>query len=92
MLTMANAQKTAAWLYGVIFVINLSLNLILIPTIGLLGAAIATALSMTIEAILLVIAVRHHLGVISFIGFAGHLEVKKGMREPQAVATPEVAS
>lgn len=92
MLTMANAQKTAAWLYGVIFVINLSLNLILIPTIGLLGAAIATALSMTIEAIFLVIAVRHHLGVISFIGFAGHLEVKKGMRQAQAVAAPEVAS
>lgn len=79
MLTMANAQKTAAWIYGAIFVINLSLNFILIPTIGLVGASIATALSMIIEATLLVFAVRHHLGVISFIGFAGRLEVKKGM-------------
>lgn len=88
MLTMANAQKTAAWLYGIIFVINLSLNFILIPTIGLVGAAIATALSMTIEAILLVIAVRHHLGVISFIGFAGRLEVNKGMRQAAPATAP----
>lgn len=98
MLTMANAQKTAAWLYGIIFVINLSLNFLLIPTIGLMGAAIATALSMTIEAILLVFAVRHHLGVISFIGFAGRLEVNKGMKQaapgaaPASSATPGATS
>lgn len=92
MLTMANAQKTAAWLYGVIFVINLSLNFILIPTIGLVGAAIATALSMTIEAILLVFAVRHHLGVISFIGLAGRLEVNKGMRQATTSAASEATS
>lgn len=86
MLTMANRQTTSAWVYGVVFAVNLSLNLILIPTIGLLGAAIATAISMVVEAVLLLMMVRRHLGVISFIGVTGRLN-----RSPKAQGLPEPA-
>lgn len=72
-LTMADQQTAAAWIYGAVFAVNLTLNLLLIPTIGLIGAAIATATAMALEALLLVLAVRRHLGVTSFIAFAGRL-------------------
>ena len=67
MLTMANAQKTAAWVYAVVFAVNLGLNIALIPTIGLIGAAIATAISMAVEATLLAIMVHRKMGIVSFI-------------------------
>ena len=51
----------------------MTLNLALIPTVGLVGAAIATALSMALESLLLVLAVRRHFGMTSFIAFAGRL-------------------
>lgn len=73
MLTMAGRQKTAAWIYGIVLCVNVTLNLALIPTVGLVGAAIATALSMALESLLLVLAVRRHFGMTSFIAFAGRL-------------------
>lgn len=73
-LTMANAQKLAAWLYAGVFVVNLALNFALIPLFGLVGAAVATALSMVVETLLLVIAVRRTLGIVSFIGVVGRLK------------------
>ncbi|MEM6712771.1 MAG: lipopolysaccharide biosynthesis protein [Pseudomonadota bacterium] len=74
MLTMAGAQKTAARLYGLVFLINAALNFALIPSMGLTGAAIATATAMATEAVLLVLAVRRHLGVTSFIGLVRRLD------------------
>ncbi len=72
-LTMANAQKLAAWLYAVVFTVNLALNLALIPVFGLVGAAVATALSMVIETLLLAVAVHRTLGIVSFIGVVSRL-------------------
>ncbi len=86
MLTMANRQNTAAKVYGFVFVVNLGLNLILIPTIGLIGAAIATATAMAVEAILLVYTVRRHLGVITFVGLA-----RRFQSEPYGPAHTEPA-
>jgi O-antigen/teichoic acid export membrane protein len=84
-LTMANAQKLAAWLYAGVFVVNLALNFALIPLFGLVGAAVATAVSMVVETLLLVIAVRRTLGIVSFIGVVGRL---KGPAEPLPAPGP----
>lgn len=84
MLTMANAQSTAAWLYGAVFVVNIALNFALIPVMGLMGAALATALSMCAETILLAIAVRKKLGILSFIGFVGRLKADQPSLNVQA--------
>lgn len=80
-LTMANAQKLAAWLYAVVFVVNLTLNVVLIPLFGLVGAALATALSMTIETLLLAVAVHRTLGIVTFIGVVSSLA-------PSVIKTP----
>lgn len=92
MLTMANAQKTAAWVYGVVFSINLCLNLVLIPTTGLVGAAIATATAMLCEGVLLMIMVRRHLGIVSFIGVVGRLNRPDDVKpQPSSPADPKAA-
>lgn len=88
MLTMANRQSTAAWVYGFVFAINLGLNLALIPTIGLIGAAIATAVSMAFEALFLLIMVRRHIGVISFVGVAGRLAHKASDHQASSSPSP----
>ena len=45
---------------------NIGLNITLIPAWGLAGAATATAAAMTIEALLLHVAVRRALGIVVF--------------------------
>ncbi|MCW5696335.1 MAG: lipopolysaccharide biosynthesis protein [Bauldia sp.] len=69
LLTMAGQQRITAALYFGVFFVNVALNFLLIPLIGLKGAAIATAVSLTLEAIALVIVVRIRLGINSWIGF-----------------------
>ncbi|MBV6657259.1 MAG: lipopolysaccharide biosynthesis protein [Devosiaceae bacterium] len=88
MLTMAKAQKTAAWVYGAVFAVNLGLNLALIPTIGLIGAAIATAGSMAFETVLLAITVKRRLGFVSFIGAVRQLDAKGADAEPESGPPP----
>jgi Na+-driven multidrug efflux pump len=48
---------------GAALAVNIVLSLSLIPFLGLMGAAIATALAMALRAILLVIAVRYACGL-----------------------------
>lgn len=74
LLTMADEQKLAAWIYACVFVTNLALNFALIALFGLIGAAIATAVSMTVETLLLSLAIYRKLGVVSFIGAVGRLK------------------
>ncbi|MEQ8656999.1 MAG: lipopolysaccharide biosynthesis protein [Hyphomicrobiales bacterium] len=83
LLTMANEQKLAAWIYACVFVTNLSLNFALIALFGLIGAAIATAVSMTVETLLLSLAIYRKLGVVSFIGAVGRLKAQ-GVDRPAA--------
>lgn len=74
LLTMADEQTLAAWIYACVFVTNLALNFVLIALFGLIGAAVATALSMTVETILLSLAIHRKLGIVSFIGAVGRLK------------------
>ncbi len=66
LLTMADKQMLCVYLYAATLVANIALNLILIPHLGIEGAAIAGAAAMAIEALLLHIAVRHALGITLF--------------------------
>ncbi len=67
LLTMAGRQQLCAWLYAVVLVSNLGLNMFLIPLYGLTGAALAAAGAMMIEALLLHITVRKALGIVLFV-------------------------
>lgn len=66
LLTMADKQMLCVYLYAVALVANIGLNVVLIPHFGIEGAAIAGAVAMTIEALLLHLAVRQALGITLF--------------------------
>jgi O-antigen/teichoic acid export membrane protein len=66
LLNMAGRQRLCVTLYAVVLCANIALNIILIPHLGLMGAATATASAMALEAVLLHIAVRHTLGIVIF--------------------------
>ena len=69
-LTMAGEQRICALVYAIVFALNVALNFMLVPVMGLPGAAIATATAMSIEAIALAIVIHQRLGFKSWIGFA----------------------
>ncbi|MCW5713382.1 MAG: lipopolysaccharide biosynthesis protein [Bauldia sp.] len=68
-LTMAGEQRICAVVYAVVFALNVALNFILVPIMGLQGAAIATATAISIEAIALAIVIYRRLGILCWIGF-----------------------
>ncbi|WP_099867956.1 lipopolysaccharide biosynthesis protein [Pararhizobium haloflavum] len=61
LLTMTGHQTICAFVYLCVLITNVALNIALIPSFGLFGAATATALSMGLEAILLFTVVRWRL-------------------------------
>lgn len=67
-LTMSGNQNACAKVYAATLAVNLILNFILIPILGLWGAAIATGLAMLFEATTLSITVWRKLGFVMFIG------------------------
>ncbi len=69
-LMMVGEQRICAVIYVSVFLINLSLNLLLIPLWGINGAAVATCIAFGVEALALAIFVRTRLGIGSWIGFA----------------------
>ncbi|CCM77480.1 oligosaccharide flippase family protein [Rhizobium mesoamericanum] len=78
LLMMAGKQNVCVLLYAVALGANISLNLLLIPRLGIEGAAIATASAMGVEAVLLHFAVRRALGIALF-AFATPCPVKTDM-------------
>lgn len=66
LLMMSGKQNLCVALYAGALTANVTLNVLLIPVLGIEGAAIATASAMGVEAILLHIAVRHALGITLF--------------------------
>ncbi|MDX3927631.1 MAG: lipopolysaccharide biosynthesis protein [Shinella sp.] len=66
LLTMAGEQKLCVTLYAAALAANIGLNFALIPAFGVTGAATATTTAMTIEAILLHVAVRRKLSIVLF--------------------------
>ena len=68
--------------YATALTANIGLNITLIPLLGLKGAALAAALAMMVEAILLHLAVRNALGIVMF-AFANPLAI---LNKPAKVA------
>ncbi len=66
LLMMSGKQNLCVALYVGALTANVTLNVLLIPVLGIEGAAIATASAMGVEAILLHLAVRHALGITLF--------------------------
>lgn len=67
LLNMLGEQRICAAVYAAAFVINLVLCVILIPRIGIEGAAVATSTALIVESILLFVVTRRRLGFHVFI-------------------------
>ncbi len=67
LLTMTGNQRTCAGIYAGTFVVNILLNLMLIPLLGLMGAAVATSCAIVVEAIALALASRRKLNITTFV-------------------------
>lgn len=67
LLTMSGHQNVCAAVYAMTLALNIALNVVLIPVLGLWGAAIATALSMGFEAAALSFTVWRKLGIAMVI-------------------------
>jgi O-antigen/teichoic acid export membrane protein len=65
-LLMTGHQKEAARSLFLAVLLNVGLNIILVPRIGINGAAIATATSTVLWSILLIFRVRKLVGIRSF--------------------------
>lgn len=64
LLTMSGYQNVCAMVYAATLALNIGLNVILIPTLGLWGAAIATSAAMIFEATALSFTVWRKLGIV----------------------------
>lgn len=67
LLNMVGEQKFCAAVYAGAFAINIGLCFVLIPRLGPLGAAVATASAMVTEAVLLFLVAKIRLGIHVFI-------------------------
>ena len=74
LLTMSGNQNVCAMVYGATLAINVVLNVILIPIMGLWGAAVATAIAMACEAAMLSFTVWRRLGIVMFVPLAARSE------------------
>ena len=66
LLAMVGHQDVCALVYAIAFVVNIGLNLVLVPLSGLMGAAIATSIALIVESILLFLITRRRLGLHVF--------------------------
>lgn len=63
LMTMTGHEKQAAWIIGTGAAANIALNAVLIPLLGILGAAIATASTTVLWNVAMLIFVRKRLGI-----------------------------
>ena len=66
-LSMLGEQRVSALVYAGAFAINLGLCFALIPLFGLAGAAIATAIALIVESIMLFVVTKRRLGFHVFV-------------------------
>jgi O-antigen/teichoic acid export membrane protein len=59
---MAGYQKSCAAAFALAVVVNIGLNVVLIPRFGLVGAASATTVAMLVETLAITLLVRRHFG------------------------------
>lgn len=64
-LMMSGHERTMRNIVGICAAVNLTLNVLLIPTWGVMGAAVATAAGLAIQNLIAVYFVRQHLGIMT---------------------------
>lgn len=64
LLTMGGHQNVCAGIFAVTLALNIALNFLLIPILGLWGAALATAAATAVEAVLLSLTVWRKMGIV----------------------------
>jgi O-antigen/teichoic acid export membrane protein len=67
LMTMLGQQSVCALVYALAFLANIGLNLLMVPHLGLTGAAVATSSALVLESILLFLLAKRRLGVHVFI-------------------------
>jgi O-antigen/teichoic acid export membrane protein len=67
LLNMLGQQGACAGVYAIAFLINLAIGIVLIPRIGVDGAAIATATALVAESVMLFLITKRRLGLHVFI-------------------------
>lgn len=67
LLNMLGEQRSCAMVYGAAFALNLILCVLLIPRLGVEGAAISTSIALTVESVLLFWVTKARLGFHVFI-------------------------
>lgn len=70
LLVMAGQQRICAAIYSVTVVLNIILNVVLIPRFGLYGAAAATSIALGLEALALYTVTKSRMGIRCFVFFA----------------------
>ena len=65
LLNMTHKEQEAAKGIAIAFVVNVILNFLLVPVLGIIGSSVANATAMIIWNVLLWLAVRRHLGINS---------------------------
>lgn len=63
LLNMLGQQNICASVYGGAFLLNIALCLVLVPRLGMMGAAVSTAATLVIESVLLFVVTRNRLGL-----------------------------
>jgi O-antigen/teichoic acid export membrane protein len=71
LLSMTGNQNATASVYGTAAVLNIALNVALVPHFGLMGAAAATASSLVFATVSLFVLVRRRLGITAFVFASG---------------------
>jgi O-antigen/teichoic acid export membrane protein len=67
LLSMVGEQRACAAVYATAFMLNLVLCIILIPRLGVAGAAVSTTVALIVESVLLFIVTRQRLGFHVFV-------------------------
>jgi len=67
LLNMVGQQRACAMIYACAFATNLALCLVLIPRLGLIGAAASTATAVVVESTLLFVVTKRRLGLHIFV-------------------------
>ena len=67
LLNMLGERKQCATVYAIAFAINLALCIVLIPRIGIEGAAVSTSTALVVESIMLYLVAKRRLGFHVFI-------------------------
>jgi O-antigen/teichoic acid export membrane protein len=67
LLNMLGEQRRCALVYAAAFVVNLAACVILVPSWGTMGAAVATSLALVFESLLLFLVTRKRLGLHVFV-------------------------